>query len=463
MQANASRREAYQLIHEGILAFGRAERQGMRIDIDYCEKKKNFLTRKIKHLKTQLEETKFYRRWEHIYGAKTNIQSNLQLAKILYQVMKLTPPKQTSKGEQGSTDEESLLQLDVPELQKLLEIRKLTKVRDTYLDAFVREQVDGVLHTFFNLHTVKTYRSSSSDPNFQNVPKRDVESMRLCRQAIYPRPGHQLLAIDFSSAEVRVACCYTEDPKLIDDTLHGDMHGDMAIELYMLDGLDKHHAGEKNLRQGGKNSFVFPEFYGDYYGNCAVGLLRWAKMASLRDDTPALIHLSNKGLIQLDRNGEVKNSDKFLKHVQNVEDQFWNVRYKVYTKWKKKWWEDYQRRGYIEMFTGFKCGGVMTRNECLNIPIQGSAFHCLLWSFIRVDQIAYEEENWDSKPIGQIHDEMILDTHPEELEHVGKTVRRVTCEELPAHWKWIIIPMEVEADCCEVDGSWADKHSYELN
>lgn len=874
MKIQATRKDAYQLIHDGILAFARAERQGMRIDVEYCERKKNFLTRKINYLKKQLEDTKFYRRWEHIYGGKTNIQSNLQLSKILYQIMKFTPPKQTESGEQGATDEETLLQFDIPELQTILEIRKLTKVRDTYLDAFVREQVDGVLHPFFNLHTVKTYRSSSSNVNFQNIPKRDQQSMKLCRQAIFPKLGHQILAADFclgkgtlietidgkmkieevvkkyvtediyvycydfenkrigiskviggglkkrkdevlqitldngkiikatpdhqfllrnqrycradklqpgdslmpfykrvvsskssssnyteiylnngermlshnlialdihktritgsnlvvhhknsngcdnslnnlqimdrkehmkihsiqgwekhreerienhwmktkqgrtfarkmnqerkkkwkevewiefgsrvaegirrkgnrkkenngmwgkiqseetkkkiaeakrgkkskfpiwnkgltkdtspiiaemarkhlgrktsketkeklskigkgrpawnkglkgifrwteetkqllskrvkerwakkkkeiftcpicgkkcnsllppahitshgisyaeykekynhkvvsiqscapvdtynisvekhhnfaldagvivknSGIEVRVACCVTEDPKLIDDTLHGDMHGDMAVELYMLDGLDKHYPGEKNLRQGGKNSFVFPEFYGDYYGNCAQGLLKWAKVGSLRDGTPALVHLSNKGLVTLNRDGEVKNSDKFIEHVKKVEDLFWNVRYKVYTRWKNKWWADYQKKGYVDLFTGFRCGGtVMTRNECLNIPIQGAAFHCLLWSFIEVDRIAYEEEQWDSKPIGQIHDEMILDVHPEELLHVAKIVHRVTCKDLRNHWNWIIIPLQIEADLCAIDSSWADKDSYEL-
>jgi hypothetical protein len=109
--------------------------------------------------------------------------------------------------------------------------------------------------------------------------------MQTCRRAIFPRPGHQILAVDFSAIEVRIACCYTEDEKLIYDTLHGDMHGDMAVELFKLDALDKKYPGEKNLRQGSKNGFVFPQFYGDYYGNCALNLLEWAKRGSLRDGT----------------------------------------------------------------------------------------------------------------------------------------------------------------------------------
>ena len=96
---------------------------------------------------------------------------------------------------------------------------------------------------------------------------------------------------------------------------------------------------------------------------------------------------------------------------EKFEDDFWNRRFKVYNRWKDKWWEGYQKNGYVSMYTGFRCSGIMRRNECINIPIQGSAFHCLLWSFIQVDKIS-REQNWKSRLIGQIHDAMVLDVHP---------------------------------------------------
>ena len=97
----------------------------------------------------------------------------------------------------------------------------------------------------------------------------------------------------------------------------------------------------------------------------------------------------------------------------------------------------------------------------MNAPIQGAAFHCLLWSFIQVDRIQ-REENWDSRLFAQIHDEMLADTHPDELEHVARTIHRVTTVDLPNEWKWIIVPLEVEADLCPVDGSWNMKEAYKL-
>jgi DNA polymerase I len=454
-------REAYQLLHDGVLAFARAEQMGMRVDVEYYARKKKHLTRKISREEEKIKATKFYKQWQHVFKGKTNIFSNQQLATLLYKVRGIVPPKMAEKGMQGATDEETLSQLGIPEVVQLVKIRKWKKIRDTYLDGFMREQIDGTLHPFFNLHMVRTYRSSSDRPNFQNVPKRDKEAKKLCRHGIYPRFGHQIASLDFSGIEVRMACIYTEDEKLTYDTLHGDMHKDMAVELYMLDSLDKHDPGEGNLRQGGKNGFVFPEFYGDYYGNCANGLLKWASVANLKDGTPALEHLEKKKLIKLKKDGTVKNSDRFVEHVRDVEDQFWNVRYKTYNKWKERTWKEYQKKGFIEMKTGFRCGGVMSRKDVGNYPFQGSAFHCLLWAFTRVNKVSLEEE-WDSCPVGQIHDELTIDSHPDEIEHVMKTAHRITTQDLPAEWDWINVPLEVEAELAGVDCPWDEQEFYKL-
>ena len=98
----------------------------------------------------------------------------------------------------------------------------------------------------------------------------------------------------------------------------------------------------------------------------------------------------------------------------------------------------------------------MSKNDCINYPVQGSAFHCLLWSFIQLDKII-RFEKWDTRLIGQIHDAIILDVHPDELDMVIKRVRKVTCHDLPNEWKWINVPLEVDFEICPVDGSWAEK------
>jgi DNA polymerase-1 len=352
--------------------------------------------------------------------------------------------------------------LNIPEVNRLLEIRKFKKIRDTYLESFLREQVDGFLHPFFNLHIVTSFRSSSSSPNFQNIPKRDERAMNICRGAILPREGNQLFSVDYGGIEVAMACCYTEDPQLIHDYVEGDMHRDMAIELFLLDEFDKSVAGLNNFRQASKNGFVFPEFYGDYYLNCAHNLLKWMQFCSLRDGTPGLIHLKNKGLITLDKKGYPKNINKFIKHVEGIEDNFWNVRYKKYMKWKKRTWKDYQKKGYVELKTGFKCKGLMKRNEALNVAFQGSGFHCLLNSFIKITDRA-EELNMKSHPIGQIHDEIVNDVHPDELELYASELKRIMVEEVPNEWKWIIVPLSVEGDISDIDTAWNMKKSYKFS
>ena len=144
-----SSKEAYALFHAGILAFQRAELVGMKTDVEYCHKKIKHLDRKIAREIGKIEQTKFYRRWEHVYGAKTALTSNTQLAHILYKVMKIEPLKMAKKGNQGSTDIEALSNLQIPELDMLLQTRKWKKVQD-YLKGFIREQVDGIMHPFIN-------------------------------------------------------------------------------------------------------------------------------------------------------------------------------------------------------------------------------------------------------------------------------------------------------------------------
>lgn len=463
MQVQPTQLDAYNLIHNGALAFSRAEQVGMRIDVAYCEKKKKHLTRKIKHIKDKLETTVFIKEWKKRYPGSFNMNSDAQLGNMLYKVYKIDPPKTTASGA-GATDEESLNQIDMLELKHLIQIRKLRKIRDTYLDAFLREQVGGIIHPAFNLHTVRTFRSSSNNPNFQNIPKRDKEAMTTCRRAIFPRPGHQLLEVDFSGLEVSIAACYHKDPTMIKYLTdpHSDMHGDMAAQIFMIDNFDKaKHPEHKTLRNATKNGFVFPQFYGDYYGNNAFHLAvrwgglphgKWKKGQGL--DMPGGIKLSDHMIRQ-----GIKSYDQFVEHMKAVEEDFWGRRFYRYQKWKERWIAKYQRRGYFDMYTGFRCSGVMRKNEVINYPVQGAAFHCLLWSFIELDRIL---QDYNSKLIGQIHDAVILDVDPAELDEICYIIKRVTCKDLPAAWDWITVPLDVDADLCPVDGSWNMKESYKL-
>ena len=461
MQINPTK-QAYQLLHNGILALSRAEEQGFCIDVDYVKKKQRQLTNKIEKLEKKLEGDEFHKTWKKTFPKTCNLNSPKQLGHILYSVKGLKPTKLTPT-KKGSTDEETLKELDIPFLNKLLYIKKLKTIKNTFLNGFLREQVNGILRPSYNLHIVTTYRSSSSNPNMQNVPKREKEAMNITRKAIIPRPGHQLLELDFSGMEVKIAACYHKDKNMLKyiNNPGSDLHADMAEQIFLLK-IDKSIKEHSLLRTATKNGFVFPQFYGDYYKNNALSLAKWCELPKNGKWKKGQgVEINGISISEHLINNGIKSINSFINHLQDIETHFWKERFFEYGKWKERWWRQYQKQGYFEMKTGFVCKGEMKRNDVINYPIQGSAFHCLLWSFIEVDKIM-QKEKWKTRLIGQIHDSILLDTHPNELNHVAKTIKRIATKDLPAAWDWICVPLEIEVELCPVDGSWAEKKDWKL-
>jgi len=460
-----SKADAYKFFHEGVLAFNRAEEQGLRIDLEYCERVQKELSEEIKTILKGFYQTRFYKDWNRSTKGKPNINSNSQLGHYLYKVKKLEPPKTTETG-QGSTDEEALESFDIPEIKDLLRVRKLKKIRDTYLKGFIKEQVDGYIHPNFNLHTVRTFRSSGNSPNFQNIPKRDKEAAEVCRKALFARPGNHLVEVDYSSIEVCISACYHKDPNMIKyiEDPESDMHGDMAEQIFFLDKLDKSIPGHKTLRSAAKNGFVFPQFYGDYYGNNAPALAcgwgglpenkRWGKGQGVEREPDLFLsdHLRKNGIRSL---------RSFTEHIKKIEHHFWNQRFPVYNQWKEDWWNEYQAKGYIDMYTGFRCSGIMSRNDATNYPIQGTAFHCLLWAFIKLDKVI-RKMRLKTRLIGQIHDAIVLDVPPDELKKVSKILKKVMVDLLVKEHDWIIVPMAIEMDVGGPGESWNELKPYEM-
>ena len=456
--------EAYDLLHKGTLAFARAEQHGFRVDVDYLEAKIEEIDNQITEAIIEFKNSGFYKKWVKSQGPDININSSTQLAKYLYEVKGRKPKRFTPTG-RGATDVDALLQLNIPTLTKLLNVRKLKKVRDTYLKGFLREQVDGWIHPFFNLHLVRTFRSSSDKPNYQNIPKRDKVAMQVTRDALFPRRGHQLLEIDYSGLEVCIAACYHEDPtmiKYIKDP-SSDMHRDMTMEIFKIPKYNFESEEFAYLRSATKNGFVFPQFYGDYYVNNAESLAcEWGKlpMGSWKKRDLGVPFVGSTIGTWLYNHG-IPSYKAFEDHLRVIEADFWNNRFPGYKSWKLRWWDTYQKHGYIDMKTGFRCSGIMSRNDVTNYAVQGAAFHCLLWSFIKLDWYM-RKEKWNTRLVGQIRDSIILDLDPSEREHVLKTIRRVTTKELLQAWDWITVPLNVDAEICPVDASWANKEKCQI-
>lgn len=466
--------EAYQLFHKGVLALAEVEEQGLRVDLDYIDNKSKILTRKIKKLEEMIYDSDFFADWQQYNKSKVNIYSPKQMGAYLYKKLGITVDKKTTSGE-GSTDEETLAKLGIPELDMFLEIKKIKKLRDTYLAGFLREQVDGFIHPFFTLHLVRTFRGASSNPNFQNIPKRDKESMRIVRQALYPRVGNQLMELDYGQLEVRISACYHLDPTMITyiETGH-DMHADIAKQVFGLDAYDdKIHSA---LRGSAKNGFVFAEFYGDYFVNCAKNIaVEWCKLPQTKwkrgqgiavgeghvSDILINAGIKEYGEIKRDATGRIKDVTGFLGHLEEIEEDFWNNRFPVYTKWKKTWWETYQKNGYFVSKTGFLYRGVMSRNDAINYPVQGAAFHVLLWSLIRATE-TFKQFKMRTRIVGQIHDAIVLDVYPPERDDVISIMQKIMERDVRKAFPWIIVPLQIDCELCPVDTSWADKQKYKI-
>ena len=462
-----SRSKAKEFFHEGLLALSEAEKWGWYTDLNYYKSKKEELTKQLREIEQELvygpAGQKFYER----YGKYPDINSNKDLPLLLFNVLGLTPLKKTMAGA-DSTDKEVVHEYasqGVDYCQKLLEYRRLTKIAGTYIHQFeVEVEVDSRIHPVYNLHIARTYRSSCSDPNMQNLPVRDDFAKQIVRGGILPTPGNKIVEVDYSSLEVHISCLYNKDPNLIkyvtDPTT--DMHRDSAADIWMLEP----ERVSKKIRFYAKNGWVFPQFYGDWYQSCARGLWENCLDLETEDGIPIREHLKTCWVSMKDKSGQVVKKqmtdyDVFVEHCRQVEDKFWNERFKVYNQWRKDIYQFYVENGYIETYFGFRFTAPMGRKECTNYPIQGTAFHCLLWSFIELNK-ALKKYNFKSKLMGQIHDSILIDLYPPEQDKVLRLTEYTMTKKIRKVHDWIIIPLKVEFEITEVDQPWSTKKEFSL-
>ena len=453
---NYSSPEAYQLMHDGAIALAQVERNGICIDMPYLQRAMSHVEGQIKKADRKLKKSKTYAKWKRMYGSNTNIDSPAQMTKVL---------------DIPNAQESTLETLNMPFIKTYLKSKKLKKLLATNLKGILREarQADDGLwyiHPFFNLHTTQTYRSSSDRINFQNQPVRIPWIAKLIRRCFVPRGKDRcIVEIDYGGIEVAIAACYHLDPVMLDylNDETKDMHRDTAMEIYKIkDTADV----SKAIRHAAKNQFVFPEFYGSYYKQCAPEL--WQSIDRMNFEIASTgqsvkDHLRAKGIRSL---GDCDHSEKprqgtFEHHLANVEDSFWNKRFKVYSKWKRDWFDDYNRYGGFRTKTGFWIGGVMGRNDVINYPVQGAAFHCLLRSLINIVNWL-NSSNVDALVIGQIHDSIVMDVHVDVLDTVLSQAYHIMVTELKDDWDWIVAPLKIEAEVSPPGRSWYEKKVTEI-
>lgn len=444
LEKNSYLMNGVDLFTQGNIELAYVERNGINIDYDYFIKQQEALTKRIDKIDKRINESnEIAVKWHEIHpDTKFNPNSDPQLINLFEKILHYEKVKETDNGNY-SVDKNVLEQFDTPFCMDLLNLRRFTKARDTYVVNILKESTDHIVHFFLNLDTARTFRSNSYGPNIQNIPKRDKLLLYLIRSGFIPSPGNFLMEVDYSGIEVRFSACYHKDPVMINyiEDPTTDMHRDEAAQLFMIEK----ELITKKLRYLAKNEWVFPQFYGSYYKQCAPSLWNSIQNEKLEDGSSVISYLEQNGIM------DYYDYEEYVRKCENV---FWNEKFKIYTQWKEQTWSEYLETGKVTLLSGFECTGIMRRNNVLNYPIQGTAFHCLLKSLIEVNRFL-RKNNFKSKIVAQIHDSIIFDIDPKEAQELIPIIRRIMCEDIRNEWPWIIVPLDIEIECSEINGNWA--------
>jgi len=435
------------LFNQGLDALADIQMNGICASKEFYQQTNNELEQKIINLFKELHSSDEAKLFKKEMGRDINFTSDHDMRILLFDILKLKSEKTTDSGIK-SVDAEVLNTINIPLTKKLVAANKLDKVKGTYIGQFLREiDQTGKMRPFFDLHKADTGRSSSSSPNWQNVPVRDEDAKKYTRSGIFPSKGNIILGFDYKALEVSICACISQDPELIkycaDPTK--DMHRDQATELFVL----KKDNVSDSLRFYAKNGFVFPEIYNSYYKSCARNLWEIMHKENLKtkDGIDTIDHLIDVGVC-----GDRIDYQGFEDHVKKVETKFWR-RFNKVKQWQDRMIAFYMKYGYIELVTGFRCQGYMSRNKIANSPIQGPAFHCLLYSLIHCHNKLLDL-GAKSKIIGQIHDNLVFDCDPSEKEDLKEMATKIATVQIREDWDWIIVPLMVSWEGTLQDSSW---------
>lgn len=390
------------------------ELEGINLDKDFLNSLSAALDSDILQLEKNIYEEA---------GETFNIASPKQLGEILFGKMKLIDkPKKTKTG-QYSTSEDvlSYLAKDHKIIRDVLEYRGLAKLKSTYVDALPAqiEPTTGRVHTDYMQTVAATGRLSSNNPNLQNIPIR-TERGRQVRKAFVPKnKDYVLMAADYSQIELRVIAALSEEDNMIDAFKNGeDIHASTAAKVFNV-------PLEEVTREQRSNAKTVN--FGIIYGVSAFGLSNQTDLS--RTEAKELIDTYYKTYPKL-RNYISSQIDFAREHgyVQTV----------------------LGRRRYLKDINGSNqvVRGAAERNA-VNAPIQGSAADIIKLAMINIYN-KLEEENYESKMLLQVHDELVFDVYKPELEKLKAMVKH----EMENAYK-LTVPLDVDLG---VGGNWLEAH-----
>ena len=408
--------EGFRKIYEEIdlplaSVLARMERTGIRIEPHQLKLLSERLDADIQRLSAEIYE---------LAGKPFNINSPVQLGKILFEEMNLPAPVKYGKGKTISTAADVLegLAAEHEIARKVLDYRQLAKLKGTYIDA-LPELIDpktGRLHTTFNQAGAATGRLSSSNPNLQNIPIR-TELGREIRAAFVPREGWKLVVADYSQIELRLLAHMSHDPVLVEAFRHGeDIHTRTAAEVFRVLPL----AVTPEMRRQAK-----AVNFGIVYGQTPFGLA--ASLGIDRKEAEAYIHT------YFELHAGVR---KF------IQETIAEVRKNGYaiTIFGRK-------RPIPDMHSRNPNARSFAERTAVNTPLQGTAADLIKLAMIRIDDIL-RRDKLETRMLLQVHDELLFEAPPREAEQVVKMVKH----EMEAVHK-LDVPLVVDVG---VGNNWRD-------
>ncbi|GFD75447.1 DNA polymerase I [Tenacibaculum sp. KUL113] len=390
------------------------EIEGINLDTDFLKTLSKALSKDISQLEQNIYEQA---------GEEFNIASPKQLGPILFDKLKLVDkPKKTKTGQYSTAEDVlSYLAKDHQIVADILEYRQYKKLQSTYVDALPNEinPKTGRVHTVYAQAVAATGRLSSNNPNLQNIPIRTKRGQEV-RKAFIPRnEDYVLLAADYSQIELRIIAALSEEETMIKAFQHGeDIHASTAAKVFNV-------PIEEVTREQRSNAKTVN--FGIIYGVSAFGLSNQTDLS--RKEAKELIDTYYATYPKL-RNYISKQVD-FAREHGYVETVLHRRRYL----------KDINSRNAIVR-------GAAERNA-VNAPIQGSAADIIKLAMINIYK-RFEQENFKSKMLLQVHDELVFDAHKDELDIIKPIIK----QEMENAFK-MSVPLDVEID---TGANWLEAH-----
>jgi DNA polymerase-1 len=391
------------------------ETEGIRLNVDFLKSMSVDMQKEINEFEQKIYETA---------GEKFNLASPKQLGEVLFDKMKIGGAKQKkTKTGQYATGEEVLSYLanEHQIVKDILDWRQMVKLQSTYIEA-LPNQVDAKtqrVHTDYMQTVAATGRLSSNNPNLQNIPIR-TERGRLIRKAFIARDeNYSLLSADYSQIELRIIAALSGEENMIKAFQNNeDIHRSTAAKVFNV-------PLEEVTKEQRSNAKTVN--FGIIYGVSAFGLSNQTSLS--RSESAALI------------DAYYKTYPKLKSYMSNQVDFARENGYVQTVLGRRRYLKDINSANAV-----VRSGA---ERNAVNAPIQGSAADIIKIAMINIHK-KLTSENWQSKMLLQVHDELVFDVHNSELEKIKPLIKH----EMENAFK-LSVPLEVELGTGK---NWLEAH-----